>query len=564
MRGLRTYSLIISEAYIITLGLYVTYVMCDWLALVPVAISLAIPLIRWVKELTPASILASGIVYASLIMSNSAYFIPLALSLPFLMVRNESIKKASPGFAGPTLIEVFKYVAGASVFSIVDFRILPPLAYLAAASLTYSLISYVKLSSGRAELIEEPKKAYLGSKGTALISASVPEWSYLIIQSTGYRKVYLGGAGLVVKAELSAEHVGRRSVEVAAGLIDSLGFSGRVIGRFIINYAVIPTAYRVLEAVGKELVSRADLKEMIAEVEVMMAELGGAGPPSLIASGEGGRIASLIREYLRGINAYVGGGGVAFAERFAEALERISKGLGGGESLSKARVGEYAGVRYFTSGDPVKHIHWKKSLSKLELIVKEFTSAGPAEVEATKSSALEPLIIADLYAPNSIELDRVVFQLMNTYLSVFRKSPIIKSSLALVVGDLLLVVRGKVIDILYRLYEALQKTPPETLFEFRTPEEPGYEFAESLIKSLKKPELATKIILVNKSFTNKLIQSLIKSGITPPKPYTAIHSNSMGFRYGIIKSLLEEAGYRHFPPGTVPAVTEAQIRIKEA
>ena len=561
MRGLRTYSLILSEAYVISLGLYVTYLMRDWLALIPAAISLAIPMIRWVKGLIPASFLASGIVYASLIMSNSAYFIPLALSLPFLMVRDESVRKASPGFAGPTLIEVFKYVAGASVLSIVDFRVLPPLAYLAAASLTYSLISYVKLSSGRAELIEEPKKVYLGGEGTALISASVPEWSYLIIQSGNYRKVYLGGAGLVLKAELSAGHVGRRSAEVTAWLIDSLGFSGRVIGRFIINYAVIPTAYKVLEAVGKELVSRADLKEMIAEVEVMMAELGGAGPPSLIASGEGGRIASLIREYLRGINAYATGGGVAFAERFAEVLERVSKGLGG-ESLSKARVGEYAGVRYFTSGDPVKHIHWKKSLSKLELVVKEFSSAGPAEVEATKSSAMEPLIIADLYAPNSTELDRVVFELMNTYLSLFRRSPIIKSSLALVVGDLLLVVRGRVMDILYRLYEALQKTPPETLFEFRAPEEPGYEVAESLIKSLRKPDLATKVILINKSFTDKLIQSLIKAGITPPKPYTAIHSNPLSFRYGIIKELLKDSGYRYFPPGTVPAVTEAQLRIK--
>ena len=190
-------------------------------------------------------------------------------------------------------------------------------------------------------------------------------------------------------------------------------------------------------------------------------------------------------------------------------------------------------------------------------MVKEFTSASAAEVEVSDSSALEPLVIADLYAPSNRGLDEVAHELMSTYLSVFRRSPLIRSSLALVFGDILLVVRGKVVDILYRLYDALQRVPPEALFGFTAPAGPGYDVAEALIKSGERPHLAAEVLIAAEYFSRELLNALIKAGVIPPKPYTVIHSRPLAFRYGIIKHFLQASGFRHFPPGATAAFAQA-------
>ena len=554
---------VMSVIYVTSLSIYLTIVRGSPLIPIPALITLLLSIIRKVRDLVPIAILASSISYTSLVTDSPLLFIPVALALPFMFSKGEVSGEYQQRFIGPTISRVLKYVVGATLLVMIDARVLTPIAIMTIASLMYALIYYVRLSKVRVEVLVIPRNAVLGRNAPLVLAITAPHSTYVWIEDGGSKVLYRVEESMIAKFNLPTNHVGQYSIVVTVGAIDSWGFSSRIVKSLTIKYSVVPLTSRVIEVLRRKVFSRAEILKLISEVEVVLIEISEElGVPSVAASGSGGEVAEVLREYIRKVRVYLTAR--RFIERLAEVLEELRGGESGAFSLRRGRVGEYLGVRYYAPGDSLRDIHWKKSLSKQSLVVKEFSVSGIEESLITEAPALEPVIIVDLFAPNHLELDRIVFTLLTMYFSMIRRSPLIKTSLLLIAGDLIVLMKGRVVDILYRLYRALEKSLPQILFEY---EEVTAGVSDDLIKELVKPSLKPRLISVlviaNKVYAEKLVRSLAEAEVLPPKPFTIIHSTSLSLRYGIVKNELGNSGYTYVPLRMVADIAAAQLRSRE-
>lgn len=551
---------IASIIYVGLLSAYLAIMRDNPLITIPTLVTLLLAIIRRFRGLVPIAILASGISCTSLVIDLPMLFIPIALSLPFIFSQSEAVEEHRSLFIGPTISRVLKYVAGTALLVVIDARVLTPIAIMTITSFVYALIYYIRLSRVKAEVMDVPRTAVLGRNAPLILAVTAPRTTYVLVEGRGSRVLYRVKGSLIAKFDLPTDHVGRYSVAITVSAIDSWGFSCRLIKSLTIKYSVVPLTSRVIEVLRRRVFSHVEIIKLVSEVEVVLMEIGEElGVPSIIASGGGGEVAEVLREYVRKVRIYLTAR--RFIERLAEVLEELSSSAGGALSLRRGRVGEYLGARYYSPGDSLRDIHWKKSLSKQSLIVKEFSTSGIEEALTTEAPALEPVIIVDLFAPNNLELDRIVFTLLTMYFSMVRRSPLIKSSLLLITGDLAILMRGKVVDILYRLYKALEKSMPQILFEYEVITTGiSDELIKELVKPSLKPRLLSVLVIANKLYAERLVRSLAKAGVLPPKPFTIIHSTSLSLRYGVVKNELSSTGYTYVPLRTVADIAAAQLR----
>lgn len=219
------------------------------------------------------------------------------------------------------------------------------------------------------------------------------------------------------------------------------------------------------------------------------------------------------------------------------------------------------GVRYYIPGDPPKLIHWKKSINKQSLVVKELSSLGIEGELYRTTLALEPAIIVDMYATNATDLDRIVFKLLTVLFSAVKRSPLAKLALVVIVGNAAVIMKGKAVDILYRLYRVFKDESFRTLFEYDS-EQLSINEKDflSLVETGGGRKLLNIIYKSNMFFTKKLIKSLIEAEIYSPKPFTLIHSASLTVRYTIVKAELSNLNYIYVAPDSVAEVAVAQVR----
>lgn len=523
-RGLRPY--ILSSTYLLGTSLYHALVFNDPLLTIPSVINLLLCIFK--SDLRSPSTLTT-LTYYSLITPNIIPFLtPLYLLTPYLV--DPKVDTSVTNFLGPTTTNLIKYSLMMLTTSLVSIYSLLTTSLITFSVLTNTLVHYVRLSNVRVELLEAPSEVLLKSDASILLTTYSKSLTYLVVVNGGFKEVFKVNGYSVVKFSIPTQHLGSYSLIINLVVIDSLGISRRLLRPLNIRYVVVPATLKYLDVIRSEVFSRGDVKELLSDVELSIAELGsglvgvGVEEVSKVVSG-------LVRYGLRGapiefIVSLVG-------------LEGGFEGLG-----RRGRVGEYVGVRYYVPGDDFRHIHWSKSLSKTSLVVKEFSTSSIPEGPVF-GGGLEPIVITDLVAYDVKDFDNIVLTLLSTFLSVVRVNPEVKASLVLIYGDLILVLRGKVLDILYRLYKALSNLMPRLTYEYvpiKGSVSEGY--IKYLIINSGNVKYFSKLVSACRFFTKELVKYLVLNGLTPPKPYVIIHSDVFKVRYALVRYELSSYGYR--------------------
>ncbi|MCX8205587.1 MAG: DUF58 domain-containing protein, partial [Candidatus Nezhaarchaeota archaeon] len=144
-------------------------------------------------------------------------------------------------------------------------------------------------------------------------------------------------------------------------------------------------------------------------------------------------------------------------------LEKLSGAL-------KSLTGEYLGVREYQPGDSPRSIHWKKSLRTEgveNFVVKVF---GSEEIEEAARGG-EVAILADLAAPNPVELDTLLQAVYGTVLTAVERGGGAFSQVYLYIelpNDKLYFISGKAIDVLYGLNAVLLSEKVETCHNYES------------------------------------------------------------------------------------------------
>lgn len=207
--------------------------------------------------------------------------------------------------------------------------------------------------------------------------------------------------------------------------------------------------------------------------------------------------------------------------RVYDALERAT---------GKSMHGEYAGAREYLPGDRLRDIHWKKSISLSELIVKEYSSTPFSRAQYLT------VIIADWIAPNPVELDMVIEATYGAVLS--DKSP--KLLFLKVPNGGVYLVKGKAIDVLAALELIIKSEKVEALFNYNS-------WPRSRRINVN-PEANIKVIenLVKyyEIQASALINELEKHGASRGAQFYAIYSRPLSLKYGVVTKHMVEYGYK--------------------
>lgn len=526
--------------YTATALLHLAYMYRSPLITIPIPPMILFYVFKNLRSYTPPLVLATS-VFLTLISSEGFYLsIPLILAAPFLMRRAPT--DADLGrFLGPTTTATVKYSLLLTPLLLIELRTSAAIFTILTAALTTSLISYIKLSKAYVGSVSSSEEVVFGGKALVALDIYTPLRCYVIVVWSGGRYVHLVSGRATVYVDIPALHVGRNSVGITISAFDVWGFAGRTLERITVDYRVVPMTYRIAEVAGRTLLEYSDVEKSLSEIEVAIAnlELGAVATP-----GRGEDVVKLIHEYIRRARLYPHVLGIA--ERFIAVLEELIH-ESRSEAFRRSRYGEYMGVRNYAPGDHPRHIHWKKSLSKGDVIVKEFSVEVLERMQSVGVRGLEPIVIADLYAANSFELDRITFTLIKLCLDVFRRSPTLRLSIILVIGGVAIVLRGRAADILYRLYHSFRENTIQTLFNYT----PTIIDETQIFKLLEVGEVPRPIsiyVASNTGYADTLLKLIISEGLIPPRPFTAIHSSSLTFRYAVVRSTLDRNGYTYIPP----------------
>ena len=222
-------------------------------------------------------------------------------------------------------------------------------------------------------------------------------------------------------------------------------------------------------------------------------------------------------------------------QRTVQLTEYAIKGL-----MGHARRGEYYGVRTYVPGDEISLIHWKKSVSKQSLIVKDYRK--------------EPLgvliVLCDLTSKTFSELDDIVYTLLSTLICETLRDPTQTAYLAIYDKEktYLSVVGENISKALFKTVRCLQKTPLKTMKEavkahldkpslniLRNNAAKNIPLTIAEISSLKEKLLENNGYI----FLNKIV-SMVK----PPANIMLIHGNVLEkHTYSLVEYNVKTIGY---------------------
>jgi len=214
------------------------------------------------------------------------------------------------------------------------------------------------------------------------------------------------------------------------------------------------------------------------------------------------------------------------------------------EGLAKSRRGIYYGVRLYVSGDELRDIHWKKTLSRGQLVAKMYTSSyeGGGSGGVTGGAAL----IADLEASNEYELDRLAYELVSYLAYGARYTPEMKTAVYLtlpnaatlvLVGDFRTVLAGVVS--LFR--KGLIRVDTDYLSQGASL---SMDEMKRVVEESEKNRLLKAMLLANSSYIHDVVETLRNVGIDPPSAYILIHGSTTSFKHSYLDYILSSLEYR--------------------
>lgn len=204
------------------------------------------------------------------------------------------------------------------------------------------------------------------------------------------------------------------------------------------------------------------------------------------------------------------------------------------------RRGEYYGVRAYTPGDEILLIHWKKSVSKQTLIVKDY--------RREHFGAL--IMLCDLTSKSFDELDSLVYTLLSTLICETLRNPMRTTYLTLYDKQkiYLNVIGENIGKVLLKIVRFMQKTPLKTLKETIEAhlDKPNLNILISSIVENIPLTMAEVSSLKNRLFENNgyVFLSKIAKMASPPANIVLIYGNVLEkHTYSLLEYNARKIGY---------------------
>lgn len=425
-----------------------------------------------------------------------------------------------------------------------------PSSLVAALAYSASLLAavasaYLKLSKSNVRVVRREFSAYLGEAVLVPVDVEVVEETYFRVLADGSEvlKGVLAAGSSQLLVKLRPEVAGVRRYSLQLVLVDRRGLSKVSYGPYPVVVRVVPRSSVVIRR-AREVLSAYTSRVAPAVYVGKLSRVGGAtagGGPGGVGGAAGlgpGRLGGSLGIAEPSVTA------VRFRLRW-EVATRVIEALAG----SRALRGDYAGVREYVPGDHPKDVHWKKSVSLGELVVKVYESgAGEAGGSPT-------VVVADWDASNPVELDQLI-QVTYSALVVGRG----RRYLYLVLpSGKVYYVAGEAPEVLKALDLVLLSEGVEARFNYESPPRAGLR---EVVGELGRA--GGKLALVDayyRALAKALADDVEGRGIPRGSTYVLVHPKAYSLRYAYLALELEARGYRAISPRLLrPEEVEARLR----
>lgn len=458
-------------------------------------------------------------------------------------------------------------IAVASLLASTPIYIATPISLVPALStggvlLLFTIREYLRLGRSAVEVYAERSTIYIGEPVKYRVVASCPgSFRYTVLEESKSVSSGVASRGITLEIPSRVEHLGVIEKNIRVILEDTRGFARVTYGPYTITYKILARASGLIKRAEKLVEKYAEYLSTPRVVKITLghgfegsigetASTLGVGPRGTgdLGSRVAGRgeEATVIKQSTQGIESTsktVEEPSKSRVESGLELKQAIMKALVGKIQVaisyyaSKAQRGDYSGVREYEPGDNPKLIHWKKSLRR-ELLEDLYVKIYSAEHAGGGGGAGTRIILADLTATNPVELDTLLSALYGELLyELTSEKPLTRVHLFLKIpGEELIHVSGKVVDVVVALNTIIQEYDVRALYNYET---------WGRTRSIKLGESIGFISELENYYRafGLAIAEVLRSNTGGKTAVQLIHSNSLGYKYAIVKRTLRDAGF---------------------
>jgi hypothetical protein len=454
-------------------------------------------------------------------------------------------------------------IAAASLLASTPIYIAAPISLVPALStggvlLLFTIREYLRLGRSAVEVYAEQSTMYIGEPVKYKVVASCPgSFRYSVLEESKSVSSGVASGEIALEIPSRVEHLGVIEKNIRVVLEDTRGFARVTHGPYTLTYKILARVSGLIKRAEKLVEKYAEYLSTPRVVKITLghgfegsigetASTLGAGPKGTGDLGSGatgrGEEVTAVRQSTLSIESTK----LPAKPRVESGLElkqAIMKALVGKIQAailyyaSKAQRGDYSGVREYEPGDNPKLIHWKKSLRR-ELLEDLYVKIYSAEQVGGGGGAGARVILADLTAVNPVELDTLLSALYGELLyELAGEKPLTRVHLFLKIpGEELIYVSGKVVDVVVALNTIIQEYDVRALYNYET---------WGRTRSIKLGESIGFISELENYYrtVGLAIAEVLKSNTGGKTAVQLIHSNSLGYKYAIVKRTLRDAGF---------------------
>ncbi len=432
------------------------------------------------------------------------------------------------------------------------------LAFAAIASATLGAAGYLALRAYHVEVQPPPSEAPLGSSVSVILRLEGPTHAALEIWGPRGPRIAVVAPGEALEYEYPLDSTGLHRIRLEVALGDPLGLARRTFTETF-EIMAIPVLEALRSKVAGILAGAGGAEEHLRAVRVAAAKLerpralaaaGRRGPavresPGALAQGYGAGAGSGLGE--------IGSSGEAWRSVAPRGLLETILALVGDSSQMPGGRSEYLGPRPFVAGDRIADIHWKKSIEKQELVVKEWNrehGGGPRGGGAAGSGgASVDVVIVNVEASKPDDLDAVLYRALSILEASKYKA---WTTLALVRGRDYLVLQGPPQGLLAALAEATKIWRLSVPYRYRAPARPS-EALKATASSIGSRGPHAVVAVYNAWRAQQLAVAIRKAGPAPPAYFTLIHAPPAGVWAAVTARVLSLVGYAEAPRISIQA-----------
>ncbi len=459
-------------------------------------------------------------------------------TISYLLVKNSEMEYQNVEFLGRNSAHLVKIYILLLIAALVNPIII--FSSLMALSALFIIIFYIYYHDLRIDkvYVEYKKKIPVGSKPKIKITLSNPINGHTFIV-LGDRKYYCRTIKGRCTIEYEAKLLGVQNIPITIRISDENLLTNKEVYSGRIEFKIVPSYQTIIENIKthKKSLSKDKLALLDYKIYIIDERLGLVKPvpigikPNIIPSR---KILSLGEYYIE--------------QLLARILKVLSNATAFGEGFKKSILGEYYGVREYTSGDKIKNIHWKKSLRdpmNQMVYVKEYVSSEPTGSTSIRRHKYLPVIIYDPLADNLLEFDNITNNLLNTINRLATLNPGSRTTIMFVIGGDIIVLRGNIEVLLDKLIEFFEENIPATMYNYNSISKIlNPEIIESFYKYAGGNRIYSAIVIPNDGYAKQILNILTKNHIFPPRTILFIHGKPTSMKYSIVAYTLGKMGYK--------------------